>query len=109
MSEEEYKASGVPAEIKGQTPVESGAPETSLKDAVTGLYNRKHLLQRLQANIARCDRSKEKMALILWDIDGFVDFNNTFGQQEGDRFLTKVADTVTRCLRPYDEAFRTGA
>ena len=84
-------------------------PDTSLKDPVTGLYNRKHLLQRLEANISRCSRGKERLALILWDIDGFVDFNNTFGQQEGDRFLKKVAETVKSCLRPYDEAFRAGA
>jgi diguanylate cyclase (GGDEF)-like protein len=48
------------------------------------------------------------MAVILWDIDGFVDFNNRFGQEQGDRFLKKVSEVIHRCLRSYDEAFRAG-
>ena len=46
--------------------------------------------------------------MVLWDIDGFVDFNNQFGQSEGDQFLKKVADVIRSSLRPYDEAFRVG-
>lgn len=92
----------------GEQPSMDALLENSLRDTVTALYNRKHLLQRLQSNIARCDREDTRMAVILWDIDGFVDFNNRFGQQEGDRFLKKVAETVTRSIRSYDEAFRVG-
>lgn len=83
--------------------------ETALKDPVTGLFNRKHLLHRLSSNISRAERSKEKMAIILWDIDGFVSFNNQFGQDAGDRFLRKVAEVINHSLRSYDEAFRVGA
>ncbi len=98
---------------KGRKVVENtgetqGPPETSLRDPVTGLYNRKHLLRRLQDTLAKCDRKNENRALILGDIDGFIDFNNRFSQREGDRFLKKVADTVRRSLRVYDEAFRSG-
>jgi diguanylate cyclase (GGDEF)-like protein len=82
--------------------------ETSLRDDVTGLYNRRQLLQRLEENMARCNRNNERMAIILWDIDGFVDFNNSFGQAEGDKLLKKVAETVRKTLRVYDEAFRCG-
>ena len=86
----------------------ASSPESSLRDAVTDLYNRKHLLRRLRDNIARTNREKKRMAVILWDIDGFIDFNNSFGQAEGDRLLAKVAQTIHRSLRPYDEAFRSG-
>jgi diguanylate cyclase (GGDEF)-like protein len=41
-------------------------------------------------------------------VDGFIDFNNTFGQAEGDKLLKKVADTIRKALRVYDEAFRCG-
>lgn len=82
--------------------------ELALKDRVTGLYNRKHLLQRLSAGIARSSRSREKMAVILWDIDGFIHFNNQFGQDAGDKFLLKVAEIITGSMRGYDEAFRVG-
>ena len=58
--------------------------EQSLRDEVTQLYNKKHLLQRLKETMARCDRSKEKFSVILWDIDGFVKFNNQYGQRHGD-------------------------
>lgn len=82
--------------------------EQSLHDDVTQLYNRKHLLQRLRENMARCDRRKEKFSLILWDIDGFVNFNNQYGQNHGDELLKKVAASIRGTLREYDEAFRCG-
>lgn len=85
-----------------------GPIDDSLRDPVTGLYNRRHLFHRLAAHIARCERSRERMAVITWDIDGFIDFNNRFGQEEGNRFLKKVADVVRGSLRSYDEAFRSG-
>lgn len=81
----------------------------SLHDPITGLYNRKHLLRRLQEMMARCDRNQERMALILWDIDGFIDFNNRYGKEAGDQFLKKVADTIRNAIRDYDEAFRSGS
>ena len=59
--------------------------------------------------MSRCDRDKQKMALILWDIDGFVSFNNRYGQKEGDQFLRRVSDIIKKSLRDYDEAFRCGA
>jgi diguanylate cyclase (GGDEF)-like protein len=82
--------------------------EASLRDRVTNLYNRKHLLIRLCENMARCERSNERMAIVLWDINGFVDFNNQFGQAEGDVLLKEVAEAIRKCLRLYDESFRYG-
>ena len=58
--------------------------------------------------MARCNRESLRMAVILWDVDGFVDFNNSFGQSEGDKLLKKLADMIRRALRVYDEAFRSG-
>jgi diguanylate cyclase (GGDEF)-like protein len=87
---------------------EGSSREAALRDSVTGLYNRRHLLQRMEESIARCNRESLRMALILWDVDGFVDFNNTFGKAEGDKLLAKVAETIRKALRVYDEAFRCG-
>lgn len=83
-------------------------PDTSLRDAVTGLYNLKHLVQRLSDLMVRAGREQCEFALILWDIDGFIRFNNDHGQKAGDDFLKNVANLIKRVLRPYDEAFRTG-
>ncbi len=82
--------------------------ENALRDEVTGLYNRRQLLQRLEENMARCKRENLRMALILWDVDGFIDFNNSFGQGEGDKLLKKLADMIKKAVRVYDEAFRSG-
>jgi diguanylate cyclase (GGDEF)-like protein len=83
-------------------------PQESLKDPVTQLYNRKHLLRRLQEGVARCDRQKERMAVVIWDLDGFSQFNNEYGQGDGDELLRRVASTIRQSLRVYDEAFRSG-
>lgn len=48
------------------------------------------------------------MAVILWDIDGFMNFTNRFGQSAGDELLRKVGEVIRRSLRVYDEAFRSG-
>lgn len=99
------------AQVAPGAPTEttSGLPsENSLKDSVTQLYNKKHLVGRLEENMARCKRTKERMAVILWDIDGFVSFNNQFGQDEGDRLLRKVTEVIRRSVRTYDEIFRSG-
>ena len=82
--------------------------ENSLRDAITGLYNKNHLSQRLREMIAKADRGQDKLALILWDIDGFVSFNNQFGKKAGDKFLQAVALIIRKTLRAYDEAFRAG-
>jgi diguanylate cyclase (GGDEF)-like protein len=87
----------------------SPPPQESLRDQVTQLYNRRHLLRRLQEMMAKSDRQKERMALVIWDIEGFGQFNNEFGQGEGDEFLRRVAATIRQALRVYDEAFRSGA
>ncbi|MCB4756163.1 MAG: GGDEF domain-containing protein [Elusimicrobia bacterium] len=80
----------------------------SLTDPVTELYNRKQLFRRAQEQVARCDRTRETIALVLWDIDGFIEFNNQYGQAAGDQFLRKVAEQIRQSVRTYDEAFRSG-
>jgi diguanylate cyclase (GGDEF)-like protein len=82
--------------------------EDSLKDGVTQLYNKTHLMQRLQDHIGRADRDKKTFSLVLWDIEGFSSFNNEFGQKEGDRLLRRVAVNMRKAVRGYDEIFRCG-
>jgi|GEM_PF-4672640 len=101
-----FEAPGAPIAVLNP---EEGPSDSSLRDPITNLYNRKQLLRRLQEFMARCDRGKDKMVLVLWDIDGFNEFNNHYGQNQGDEFLKKVADTVRKSVRIYDEAFRSGS
>lgn len=97
-----------PPQFEPAPGTETVSRENALRDEVTGLYNRRHLLQRIEENMARCNRENLRMAVILWDVDGFVAFNNSFGQSEGDKFLKKVAEMIRKALRVYDEAFRSG-
>ncbi len=97
-----------PPALEAAPGTETLVQESALRDEITGLYNRRQLIQRLEENMARCNRNNERMAVILWDIDGFVAFNNAFGQSEGDRLLKKVSETIRKTLRVYDEAFRCG-
>ncbi len=80
----------------------------SVHDPVTGVYSRAHLIRRLQEMMARCDRDKKPLALVLWDVDGFVEFNNEHGAKEGDRLLRQVAEAIKKSVRVYDEIFRAG-
>lgn len=94
--------------VLGTAPTGPADHELSLKDPVTGLYNKKHLMQRLQESMARNDREKKQLALVLWDVDGFTKFNNDFGSREGDRLLQQVATSIKKSVRVYDEIFRSG-
>ncbi|MFN0117793.1 MAG: GGDEF domain-containing protein [Elusimicrobiota bacterium] len=76
------------------------------RDSVTGLYSLELLRQRIKEVMAKSNRSHEKWALILWDIDGFISFNNKFGRSSGDLLLKKVGESIRASLREYDEAFR---
>ncbi len=88
--------------------VQSNTPsEKSIQEEVTGFYNFRHLLRRLTDNMARCNRGDEKMFLILWDIDGFSRFNNDYGKARGDELLRHVADIIRKCVRAYDELFKS--
>jgi len=93
---------------KGRFAPASEGPEGMLKDPVTKLYSRMHLLQRLQETMARSERDKKSLAVVLWDVDGFSAFNNEYGKKEGDRLLQQVAAGIKKTVRVYDEVFRSG-
>ncbi len=82
--------------------------DSTFRDPITGLFNVRHLHYRLTQFVARAKRENHVLGIILWDIDGFIQFNNKYGQKEGDIFLTKVAGVLQKNLRVYDEAFRSG-
>src|SRR5262245_51064581 len=83
---------------KGVTlaPLEGESESAQVHDPVTGIYSRAHLLRRLQETMARSDRDKKSLALVLWDVDGFVEFNNEHGSKEGDRLLRQVAEAIKK-------------
>ncbi|MBR0851387.1 GGDEF domain-containing protein [Bradyrhizobium diazoefficiens] len=82
--------------------------DLALLDDLTGVANRRHLLQRLSEECARSVRSGEPFSLLVIDLDGFKTINDTHGHAAGDaclRHFTRMAQTR---LRPGDMLARTG-
>ena len=77
-------------------------------DVLTGLPNRRLLLDRLNQAIAQASRQKRRVALVFFDVDGFKVINDTFGHACGDKVLQKVAQRLSACLRATDTACRYG-
>src|SRR5690606_31986699 len=90
------------------------AKEASLQamattDFLTGLQNRRSFMQRLQAELARIQRSPEMhTALLLLDLDHFKRINDSYGHIAGDAVLKHVSDIMEQMMRTSDLAARFG-
>src|SRR5207244_11018143 len=76
--------------------------------ALTGVGNRRHLVQRLSEECARSERSGEPFALLVIDLDGFKSINDTYGHAAGDACLQHFTLMAQTRLRPGDMLARTG-
>lgn len=84
------------------------ASHLAYHDALTGLPNRRLLLDRLNQAIARPSRHKRRVALVFFDVDGFKAINDRLGHANGDRVLKEIARRLSGCLRATDTACRYG-
>ncbi len=82
--------------------------EQARRDALTGVYNRRHLPDAIQAEMARARRAGHRLALVMLDINGFKDVNDRFGHQTGDRVLKEIGGLLLRHVREYDLVIRYG-
>ena len=82
--------------------------DLALLDDLTGVGNRRHLLQRLTEECAKSERSGEPFALLVIDLDGFKAVNDTHGHAAGDACLQHFTLMAQTRLRPYDMLARTG-
>lgn len=80
----------------------------SRTDALTGLYNRRHLEERLHEEFNRSRRYGSPLSLVMLDIDHFKRVNDTYGHPFGDEVLRGVARTVRANLREVDLLARYG-
>jgi diguanylate cyclase (GGDEF)-like protein len=80
----------------------------ALHDSLTGLANRSLLGDRLANAIARNERRAGLVALMVIDLDGFKDVNDTYGHHAGDQLLQHVARVLQRTVRPEDTVARLG-
>ena len=80
----------------------------SLRDSLTGLYNRRYLDESLTREIDRARRKQQCISLIMLDIDHFKRFNDTYGHSAGDLVLASVGKYLLSQIRQYDLACRYG-
>jgi diguanylate cyclase (GGDEF)-like protein/PAS domain S-box-containing protein len=80
----------------------------SIRDPLTGLFNRRYMEESLERELRRADRNKQPVALIMLDIDRFKQFNDLFGHQAGDALLRALGDFLLQRTRGQDVACRYG-
>jgi diguanylate cyclase (GGDEF)-like protein len=80
----------------------------SIRDPLTGLFNRRYMEESLEREIRRAVRNKENVALLMIDIDHFKRFNDTFGHQAGDTLLRELGNFLSQRTRGQDVACRFG-
>jgi two-component system cell cycle response regulator len=80
----------------------------ALHDALTGLPNRRLLMDRLSLAITHAHRNKRTMAVMYLDLDGFKQINDTLGHDAGDKLLNMVAARMAAAVRQEDTVARLG-
>lgn len=73
--------------------------EQATTDGLTGLFNHRHLLERLEEEVAKAKRYGTPLSLLMIDIDDFKPFNDTYGHPQGDKLLREVADILRLGVR----------
>jgi diguanylate cyclase (GGDEF)-like protein len=80
----------------------------SITDSLTGLYNRKHLMETLEAEVSRYGRYKRPFTMMMLDIDHFKRYNDTYGHLAGDEVLRQMSALLKSSIRQSDYAARYG-
>ncbi len=82
--------------------------QISITDGLTGLFNRKHIMELLSREKSRSQRSGSKWSILMLDIDYFKEINDTYGHPIGDKVLRRLAETLTSSVRQCDLVGRYG-
>ncbi len=82
--------------------------QSMVHDALTGVFNRRYLEERLASEVSFAGRHGTTLALLLIDVDHFKRVNDLFGHNVGDATLRVIAASIQRILRPEDVLARYG-
>jgi len=80
----------------------------SVRDPLTGLYNRRYLEEIMERETRRAVRSEQGLGLLMLDLDDFKKFNDTFGHDAGDNVLRESASFLLKSVRTEDVVCRFG-
>jgi diguanylate cyclase (GGDEF)-like protein/putative nucleotidyltransferase with HDIG domain len=84
------------------------AESSATTDYLTGLPNARSLFVHLAQEVGRCRRMKTSLAVLVCDIDGFKQINDSFGHLEGDKLLREFTTRLKEVCRGYDYVARMG-
>ncbi|MFB2878884.1 diguanylate cyclase [Floridanema aerugineum] len=82
--------------------------QQSIRDSLTGLFNRRYLEESLEREVSRAERKQQTVGIIMLDIDHFKRFNDTFGHDAGDTVLRELGIFLKKNIRGSDIACRFG-
>lgn len=82
--------------------------ESALKDALTGLYNRRFLQDHAEHLIAGVKRRQKTIGLLMCDLDYFKQVNDQYGHETGDHLLRETSTVIARAVREADLVIRFG-
>jgi diguanylate cyclase (GGDEF)-like protein/PAS domain S-box-containing protein len=80
----------------------------SVRDALTGLYNRRYLEEALERELRRATRAGQSVGILMLDLDHFKEFNDTHGHDAGDTVLREAAAFLMKNVRAEDLVCRFG-
>lgn len=100
---------GVSKDIRKRKVLQQKLKRLATADQLTGLFNRAHFNTRIQEEIERARRLRRPLSLILLDLDGFKEYNDTRGHLAGDSVLRGVGRIILQACRKFiDSGFRYG-
>jgi diguanylate cyclase (GGDEF)-like protein len=82
--------------------------ESAIRDGLTGIYNRRHLEERLAEEFARYQRYGSELSILLFDLDHFKRVNDQHGHLAGDAVLRATASRIAAAIRTMDVFARYG-
>jgi diguanylate cyclase len=87
---------------------EAAAQQLADRDGLTGLYNRRRMLELLEAAITEANEQRLSVGLLFIDLNGFKAINDEYGHAAGDKILTTVATRISARVRTGDAVARYG-
>jgi diguanylate cyclase (GGDEF)-like protein/PAS domain S-box-containing protein len=95
-------------DVTQQRKLEDRLRQQAAKDSLTGLANYRHLVETVDAEIKRSERTEREFALLFLDLDGLKQINDRFGHLVGSQALCRLADVLCICSRVMDTPARFG-
>ena len=95
-------------DVTQQRKLEDHLRQQAAKDPLTGLSNYRHLVETVDGEIKRSERTAREFALLFLDLDGLKNINDRFGHVVGSQALCRLADVLCMCSRNLDTPARFG-